>query len=233
MWITEQEMGKSWMIIKFQTQYCPIPGGEWEQRLKGCLYRAPCTHLSLHLFLHRTKTKHSDPESHSTISLNTVQLSLFIYSSCCLRKGWSCALQLTDTFQVHRCGTVLGQMHARLYWDFRWCSAATSQQEGPGCLCAHIVYAWVSLGCSGFLPESKGTRVSLTNESKLTLDVSECVWMVVSLCVALWGSGDLSRVYSGSRPATAGIGTNPARIRGIGNEWMMINYSVWNLVSRL
>ena len=45
---------------------------------------------------------------------------------------------------------------------------------------------------------------------------SERVWVCtvvcpVCLCVALWWTGDLSRLYPASRPMTAGIGSSPPR----------------------
>jgi len=78
------------------------------------------------------------------------------------------------------------------------------------------VYALVLFGYSGFLPLSKNMHVRLIGDSKLSLgvSVSVCVFACpVCLCVALWWTGDLSRVYPASRPMTAGIGSSPLATR--------------------
>jgi len=74
------------------------------------------------------------------------------------------------------------------------------------------VYAWVLSRYSSFLPPSKNMHVRLFGDSKIVLKgrVSVCVVVcLVCLCVALWWTGDLSRVYPASRLMTAGIGSRP------------------------
>ena len=71
------------------------------------------------------------------------------------------------------------------------------------------VYAWVLSGYSGFLPPSKNMHVRLTGVSKIVLrSECECVWLFVSV----W-PGDLSRVYSASRPMTTRIDSSPPATR--------------------
>ena len=53
--------------------------------------------------------------------------------------------------------------------------------------------AWVFTGYSGFLPQSKN-MLRLTENSKLSIGVSESVLGCLSVCVALRWTGDLSRV---------------------------------------
>ena len=77
------------------------------------------------------------------------------------------------------------------------------------------VYAWVLSGYTD-LPPSKNMHARLIDESKLSLGVSVSVHGCVSLClcVALWCTGDLSRVYPASRPMTAGIGSTEPTFKG-------------------
>ena len=71
------------------------------------------------------------------------------------------------------------------------------------------VYAWVLSGYSGFLPSPKNMHVRLIGNFKNW--PKEWVWacVVVCLCVALWWTGDLSRVNPASCLMTSGIGFSP------------------------
>jgi len=86
-------------------------------------------------------------------------------------------------------GKVASNLHSKLReWDRSFqlhggtvISTAASQHQGPGfdsrlgsvCGNLHIlpVSAWVSSGCSGFLPQSKGVRVRWIGHAKLSLSV--------------------------------------------------------------
>lgn len=109
------------MIIKSQTQYCPIPGSEWEQRLKGRLSTGHLRHNSVFITsCTRDQTKHSDPDAHFTIPLNPMQPSLLLYSSNCLGNSHLCVLRLSDTFQVHKSGIMDWFLCFYLHWGLCW-----------------------------------------------------------------------------------------------------------------
>jgi len=89
-------------------------------------------------------------------------------------------------------------------------STGPSQQRVPGSIptwglsvwSLHVlpVNVWVLSGYSGFLPPTKNMHVRLTGDSEIVLR-SEWVCVVVCLCVALWWTGGLFRVYPTSRPS--------------------------------
>jgi len=57
------------------------------------------------------------------------------------------------------------------------------------------VYAWVLSEYSGFLPPSKNMHVSLIGVCKIVLRSVCVVVCLICLCVALWWTGNLSRVF--------------------------------------
>lgn len=68
--------------------------------------------------------------------------------------------------------------------------------------------AWVSSGCSGFLPPPKDIQVKQFGDSNLATSVNVFVCLHV---LALWQTGDLSRVRPVSHPMCAGKGSSPLR----------------------
>ena len=71
-----------------------------------------------------------------------------------------------------------------------------------------IVHAWVLSKYSDFLPPSKNMHVRLTGDSKLLLGVSVSMVCLVCLYVALWWTGNLSKVYPAFCPIAAGIASS-------------------------
>ena len=79
-------------------------------------------------------------------------------------------------------------------------STAASQLQGPGfdsrlgslsvwSLHILLVSAWVSSGCSGFLPQSKDVQVRLIGHAKIAPSCPEMRRLegVVGKCVGIWG----------------------------------------------
>ena len=101
-------------------------------------------------------------------------------------------------------------LQKRLFWINSALLLKKAHEFSKIYLLVKYVHWHVLPGYSGFLPLSKNMHVRLIGDSKLSLVVSVGVVVcLVCLCVVLWWTGDLSRVYPASRPMIAGIGSSP------------------------
>lgn len=127
MWITVQEMGWSWTIIQFQTQYCPISGGKWEQRLKCLLSIGHLIHISVSIFSCTGLKPSTLTLRHAARFLSTQSVIMHLFLS--LPQYTTVNWHLSGLQMLH-CGfvSVLGYMHRRLSWVFRFCRFTAKSQ---------------------------------------------------------------------------------------------------------
>jgi len=112
------------------------------------------------------------------------------------RSGWEIyLLRLGAVAWADSSLSAAATAHVLLWHGGTMVSTAASQRQGPGfdsllgslsAWSLHIlpVSAWVSFGCSGFLPQSKDARVRLIRHAKLSLSVRR-IWKA-----NIWGYGE-------------------------------------------